>query len=296
MEAKKIVTRDYADNDACQICGKELRQAVPGIPAAPVYAFESGGALCPGCAKAIAKQTGQDIGRRWYEDAMLALYGKDATKGGKKVISNRRGRKKTVYDERCTRMHWAMKRLPGEDYAILYLHWNGDWPKEMPNTDAIGRRKYGPSLDGIMKKARDHGQEMLAAAEAKLLEPSRRAWILDGASDLDDAFSERASNFLWKLNVRTLSDLDWFSLDAAIATTRHGDWYEFGIDPKHGIAGIIAEIYAWMMAKYGPDCACGTGIRGRNFECEGCRNHDYCRIRPKDDFDGFGDLDDVYDD
>lgn len=287
MEAKKIVTRDYADNDACQICGKELRQAVSGIPAAPVYAFESGGALCPGCAKAIAKQTGQGIDRKWYEDAMLALYGKDATKGGKKVISNRRGRKKTVYDERRARMRWAMERLPGEDYAILHLRWNGDWPDELPDTDAIGRRRYGPCLSEIIEKAAEHGAEMLDAAEAKLLEPSRRAWILDGVHDLATMFTKPAVDFLWAFNVRTISDLDWFSLDAAIGNMTRNDWFELGIDPKYGIAGIISEIYVTMKTKYGPDCPCGSGIRGRDFECEGCRNRDYCRMRPDDDSDDF---------
>lgn len=291
MEAKKIITKEYAKGDACQICGKPIGHRLPWVPEAPVYAFESGGALCKSCAEAIANQTGQNIGRNWAGDVLDNMYGKDAAKGGKKVVSTRRGKKKTVYDERRARMRFALRRLPAEDYAILHLRWTGSWPDELPDADAIGRRRYGPCLDQIIEKAAEHGAEMLDAAEAKLLEPSRRTWILDGVHDLDSMFTKPAIDFLWAFNVRTISDLDWFSLDATIGNMTRNDWFELRIDPKHGIAGIISEIYVAMKAKYGPDCPCGSGIRGRNFECEGCRNRDYCRIRPKDDFDSFDDLD-----
>lgn len=287
MEAKKIVTREHADGNACQICGKALGPIVPGIPAAPVYAFETGGELCTECAKAIAKRTRQDIERRWSEDLLNSLYGKDAAKGGKKAAKSNRARKKkrTVYDERRNRMAFAVQRLPLEDYAVLYARWNGAWPDELPN-GILGCALEKSQLDGIRRKAAANGAEMLSAAEAKLLDGSRRAWVLDGTSDLDGAFSEKASELLWAFNVRTLSDLEWFSLDAALASTgrRNCHWYELGIDLQHGFAGAIAEIYVYMAQRYGPDCACGTGLRGPELECAACYNRDRCRMRP-DDFD-----------
>ena len=288
--AKKIAKRNYEDGDTCAICNAKLGHGIPGIRNPPVYALgdgEDASALCPECAKLIAERSDADLpAGDWLDGLLEGLYGEDARKGGDVPVKKYRSGRiaKTVYTTRRARIRNCLSMTDPEDYALLYLRYAGSWPGAMP-----GRLPWDKwNRTGELKAAREKyekdpkaAEEALSDAENRLRDYGLKAWILNGESDLEPVFSEKARRLLTFAGAWTVAGLNRVSVDDIVARLMHmGDQrYSLGIDVQQGIAAAIAEIYVNMANAWPEAPGCGPRIRGDGFECRGCFNRDRCAMR-----------------